>query len=151
MNRWSLRNNRLKLETLRELPIILEESTQQYTSNEWKQNRKITSTCNRLDLESRGPWPSLYAQELRGHWSGFCFNKWGQSIRCVLESLWPWNELLHLILNFLNAKSPAATHFETWRSNSFIDLSYWVVYVIISIYCICLFPTNAPSPPDFTK
>ena len=29
----------------RELPIILEESIEYYTSNEWQQNRKM-STCN---------------------------------------------------------------------------------------------------------
>ena len=51
MNRLSLRNNRLKLETSGELLIILEESREEYTSSEWKHNRKM-STCNRLDLES---------------------------------------------------------------------------------------------------
>ena len=34
MNRLSLRNNRLKLETSRELPITLEESIEEYASNE---------------------------------------------------------------------------------------------------------------------
>ena len=34
MNRLSLRNNRLKLETSGGLPIILEESIEEYTSNE---------------------------------------------------------------------------------------------------------------------
>ena len=56
MNRLSLRNNQLKLETSGELPNILEESIEENTSNEWKQNRKM-STCNRLDLESLGSWP----------------------------------------------------------------------------------------------
>ena len=47
MNRLSLRNNWLKLETLGEGPTILEVSIE-YTSNEQKQNWKM-STCNRLD------------------------------------------------------------------------------------------------------
>ena len=49
----SLRNNRLKLETLGELPTILEESIEEYTSSEWKQNQEM-STYNQLDLESLG-------------------------------------------------------------------------------------------------
>ena len=57
MNWLSLRNNQLKFETSGELPIILEESIE-YTSNEWKQNRKM-STCHRLDLESLGSWPTM--------------------------------------------------------------------------------------------
>ena len=32
-----------------------------------KQNRKM-STCNRLDLESLGSWPTIYAQKLPGHY-----------------------------------------------------------------------------------
>ena len=48
----SLRNNRLKSKTTRNLPIILEESTE-HTSNEQKQNRTM-STCNQLDLELLG-------------------------------------------------------------------------------------------------
>ena len=60
MNWLRFRNNWLKLENSGELPIILEESIE-YTSNEWKRNRKL-STCNhRLDLESLGSWPTLYA------------------------------------------------------------------------------------------
>jgi hypothetical protein len=31
---------------------------EEYTSNEWKQNRKVMSTCNWLDLESLGSWPT---------------------------------------------------------------------------------------------
>ena len=51
MKRSSLRNNRLKFETSGELPIILGESIDEYTSNEWKRNRKM-STCNQpLDLD----------------------------------------------------------------------------------------------------
>ena len=70
MNRLSLRNNRLKVETSGgELPIILEESVEEYTSsNEWKHNWKMMSTCNQLDSESLGPWPTIYAQKLPGHW-----------------------------------------------------------------------------------
>ena len=52
MNRLSSRNNWLKFKTSGDLPIVLEESIE-YTSNEWKQNRKM-STCDRLDLESLG-------------------------------------------------------------------------------------------------
>ena len=62
--------NRLKLETSGELPINLEESMEEYTSNKWKKNWKMMSTCyNRLDWESLGPWPTIYAQNLPGHWS----------------------------------------------------------------------------------
>ena len=66
MNRLSLRNNRLKFKTSGELPVIWEESIEEYTSNEWKQNRKIMSTCNWLDLESHESWPTIYiyAQKL---------------------------------------------------------------------------------------
>ena len=53
-------NKRWKLETSGEWPIILEEYVEEYTSNEWKQNRKMMSTCNRLDLESRGSWLTIY-------------------------------------------------------------------------------------------
>ena len=56
-NRLSLKNNQLKFETSGELPIILEDSIE-YTSNEWKQNRKM-STCDRLGLESLGSWPIM--------------------------------------------------------------------------------------------
>ena len=66
MNRLGLRNNRLKLETSGELLIILEESIQEYTSNEWKQNQKMMSTCNRLDLESLGSWLTM-PQNLPGN------------------------------------------------------------------------------------
>ena len=55
---WVWENNRLKLETSGGLPITLEEYME-YTLNEWKQNRKM-STCNRLDLESFGSWLTLY-------------------------------------------------------------------------------------------
>ena len=58
MNQLSLRNNRLKFKTSGELPIVLEEYVEEYTLNEWKQHRKM-STCNRLDLESLGSWPTL--------------------------------------------------------------------------------------------
>jgi hypothetical protein len=51
--------NRLKLKTLWELPIVLEESIEEYTSNEWSENRKM-SICNPLDLESLGSWPTIY-------------------------------------------------------------------------------------------
>ena len=50
MNRMSSRNNRLNFKTPGNLPIILEESME-CTSNEWKQNRKM-SKCNRLEIES---------------------------------------------------------------------------------------------------
>ena len=54
MSWLSLRNNWLKFENSGELPIILEESME-YTSNELKGNRKM-STCDPLDLESLGSW-----------------------------------------------------------------------------------------------
>ena len=53
MNQSGLRSNRLKLETSGELPIILEESIEEYTLNKWKhQNRKMSTGTNRLDFES---------------------------------------------------------------------------------------------------
>ena len=70
-NKWTnelveLRNNWLKfIKSSGELPIIFEESLE-YALNEWKRNRNM-STCNRLDLESLGSWPTLYAQKLPGH------------------------------------------------------------------------------------
>ena len=39
----SLRNNRLELATSGELPTILDESMQEYTSNKWKQNRQMST------------------------------------------------------------------------------------------------------------
>lgn len=51
MKRWSLGNSRWKCETLGDLTIIVEESMEEYTFEEWKQNRKM-STCKRLDLGS---------------------------------------------------------------------------------------------------
>ena len=48
-----------------------------------KQNRKM-STCNRLDVESRGSWPTIYVQTLPGHcWETVCPKNlpgswWGQ-------------------------------------------------------------------------
>ena len=57
MNWLSSSHNRLKFKTSGYLPIILEESIK-YTSNEWKQNRKM-STCNQLDLESLGSCPTM--------------------------------------------------------------------------------------------
>ena len=57
MNQLSLRNNRLKFKTSRELPVMLGESIE-YTSNEWKQTRKM-STCTRLDLESVGSFLTM--------------------------------------------------------------------------------------------
>ena len=77
--------------TSRELPIILKESLKEYTSIEWKQNRKM-STCNRLHLEWHGSWPTLYAQKLPGH---LCGNKPTPSpFSACLESIYfvhcPW-------------------------------------------------------------
>ena len=57
MNRLSFRNYQLKLETLGELPIVLEESIE-YIPHEWKQSRKM-STCHQLDLESPGSWLTM--------------------------------------------------------------------------------------------
>jgi hypothetical protein len=54
MNRLSFRNNQLKLETSRELPFILEESIEEYTSTEESSKTGRCLTCNRLDLESLG-------------------------------------------------------------------------------------------------
>ena len=51
MNRLSLRNNRLKLETAGKLPIILEEFYRIYP-NLIKEIRRMSTTCNRLDLQT---------------------------------------------------------------------------------------------------
>ena len=51
MDWLSLRNNRLKLETLGELPIILEESIEEYISNEWKQNWKMLVRNDPVEFE----------------------------------------------------------------------------------------------------
>jgi hypothetical protein len=51
---------------------------EEYTSTEWKKNRKMMSTCNWLDLESLGSWPTIYAPKLPGHWCpclGLFFHK----------------------------------------------------------------------------
>ena len=54
MNRSSLRNERLKFETLgKDLPIVLEESSE-YPRMRDKKNQKKISTCNRWDLEGVG-------------------------------------------------------------------------------------------------
>jgi hypothetical protein len=67
MNRLSLRNNRLKLETLGELQIILEESIVEYIQ------------MNKAKLEDVNMYPvgfritrilTDYVQKLPGHWSG---------------------------------------------------------------------------------
>ena len=47
-DRHLVTNEPVEFKTSGESPIILEES-KEYTSNEWKQNRKM-STCNQLDL-----------------------------------------------------------------------------------------------------
>ena len=85
MNWLSLRNNRLKLETSGELPIILEESIAEYTPTEWKQNWKIMSTCNWLDLESLGSWPTMPKNFLGTAWDDV-FLTW--------QSEYLWNNIL---------------------------------------------------------
>ena len=103
MNRLSSRNNWLKFKISGNLPIILEESIE-YTSNEWKQNRKM-STCDCLDLESLASWPTLYAQKLYRHWCESSTNTRGPaphtqrrsnpcgkwcSRRLTVSSCWTW-------------------------------------------------------------
>ena len=61
------KNKWLKLETSEEFLITSEESVK-YTFEWMKQNQEM-STCNRLHLESLGPWLTLYAHKLPGHWS----------------------------------------------------------------------------------
>ena len=88
MNRSSSRRNRLKFKTSQNLPIVLEEPIE-YTSNERKhQNRKM-STCNRLDLESLGSWPTLYAQKLLGHYPQPT-PTWSKQYSIMWVSPWPW-------------------------------------------------------------
>ena len=48
----------VEFETSREPPIILEESVEDYTSNERKQTER-RQNVNRLDLESLGSWPTM--------------------------------------------------------------------------------------------
>jgi hypothetical protein len=60
MNRLSLRNNRVKFTTAGNLPILLEEFIGIYP-NLIKANRRL-STCNRLDLQTLGSQPIMYAQ-----------------------------------------------------------------------------------------
>ena len=99
--RLSLRNNRLKFKALGNLLTILKESIE-YTSNEWKHKNRKMSTCNRLDLESLGSWPTLYAQKLPGHWlkpihKKICITKFQEFVRyldvawslVLLTSGWP--------------------------------------------------------------
>ena len=93
MNWLSLRNNQLTLETSRELSIVLEESIDEYTSNEWKQNRKM-STCNRLDLESLGSWPTMSKNFL-----GIGF----QGLTCVWAQFMPWPKTPWPIREFLKS------------------------------------------------
>ena len=54
MNRWSLRNKWLKLETSGDVPILFKESIEAFASNEMK--AKTEDRCphvtNQLDLES---------------------------------------------------------------------------------------------------
>ena len=52
MNRLSSRNDRLAFKTSGNSPIVWED-TIEYTSNEWKQKRKMP-TCNRLDFRITG-------------------------------------------------------------------------------------------------
>ena len=88
MNGLSLKNNWLKLETLRNLLIILEESIEEYTSNEQSKNRKM-STCNQLDLESHGSRPTIYAQKLPGNWCGIpqAYHQHYVELRCFTSIL----------------------------------------------------------------
>ena len=64
LNRLSLRNNRWKFETSGILPIALEESIEDTSTERKYQNRKM-STCNRLDLESLGSWPTTMSKTYR--------------------------------------------------------------------------------------
>jgi hypothetical protein len=57
MNRLCLRNNRLKFDTSGGLPIIWGIYTRIYLK--WRKKNKKMSTCNRLDLESLGSWPTM--------------------------------------------------------------------------------------------
>ena len=64
-NRWLVTDEPVEFEkepvevgNFRRVPIILEESMEEYTTNEWKQNRKM-STWNQLDLESLGSWLTM--------------------------------------------------------------------------------------------
>ena len=61
------RNNRLKFKTSGELPIIWEESTEEYISNEHSSKiRRMSSTCNQLDSESLGSWPTTMPKNFLG-------------------------------------------------------------------------------------
>ena len=60
-------HKQVEVQDFREIYLSYLEESIEYTSNEWKQNRKMIR-CNRLDLESLGSWPTIYAQKLPGHW-----------------------------------------------------------------------------------
>ena len=63
MNRLSLRNNRLELNTAGKSPILLEEFIE-YTPSLIKENQRMSTSCNRLDLQTLARIStSCYAQK----------------------------------------------------------------------------------------
>ena len=74
MNRLSSRNNQLKFKTSGGIMILLDES-REYTSIGWKQHRKM-STCNRLDSESLGSWPTTMPKNFPGTAASHKFHVW---------------------------------------------------------------------------
>ena len=127
MNRLSSRHNRLKFKTRGELPTILEESIEYYTSNELERNRKM-STRNRLDLESLGSWPTLYAQKRPGDccdpWSyirvpgglGFAFSK-GKAALAAAST----DHIAAAVVLFIQSWMPP--HYSP--SGSSVSTNYW--------------------------
>jgi hypothetical protein len=113
MNRLSSRTNRLKLKTSGNLPMLVffeEESIQECTSNEWKQNRKM-STCNRLDVGLLGSWSSMPKNFPGIAWNHGC---------CSYISSMAWNHYKHISLRKIHLH-----HWKTWamRCISFANLT----------------------------
>jgi hypothetical protein len=89
MNQLSLRYNMLKFKTLGEFLIDLEGSMEEYTLNEWKQNRTM-STCNRLDSKStnyaqKTSWALVFTTFAR-RWPKGRFTVWPKVERPLIST-----------------------------------------------------------------
>ena len=76
MHRLSSRKNWLKLETSGNLPIILEESMEYTRTNESIETGRCQHVTNRLDFESLGSWPTLYAKKTNFSGTGSKDDEW---------------------------------------------------------------------------
>ena len=135
------------LETSEDLPIILEESIEEYISNEWKQNRKM-STCNRLDLESLGSWPTM-PQKLPGHCSRDSSNHkvqgWNVNVHDELHSGANFPEKSVVILCMEQRKSIIRGSFQWWTiCRNFRNIKKMKTQKYFDVWC--LFTTFYPCP-----